>query len=124
MTSLRIDPLLTALESEVLELALAGNGTGLAELRVQLDGAEVVTRTPSGVGFMVKLRIADDAPRPPSGTAIELPIVYGRHPQLRGGAEFLIQIKDGRLNSVEAFCYEGQWPTDEGAFELRAQDAY
>ena len=119
-----IEQQLTPLERAVLRAGLEGDGIGLAELRSQLEQAVVVARTPSGVGFMTKLRIPMDAPIPPAGSVAALPTVYGQHPDLPEGAEFLIQIKDGRINCIEAFCYQGMWPAEESAFRVRKGGSY
>jgi hypothetical protein len=107
-------PELTVLERAVLRMALQGDAA--AALREQVEHATVAMRTPSGVGFVTKLKVAR-AGRVADGESA-IPRVYGRHPHLRSGAEFMVQVKDGRLNSIEAFCYEGMWPADETAFQL------
>lgn len=107
-------PELTVLERAVLRLALQGEG--MAVLRKQAETVTVAMRTPSGVGFMTKLK-AEPAVPTADGES-ELPRVYGQHPSLPSGAEFVVQVKHGRINSIEAFCYEGMWPSDEIAFEL------
>ncbi len=101
-------PQLTELEHGVLKTALA------ADMQ-QAQSAQVVSRTYSGVGFITKLKVADDAPRL---NVDVLPTVYGRHPNLSAAAEFMLQLKDGRLHSIEAFCFQGMWPEDEDKFAL------
>ena len=115
---------LTPLERAVLRAGLEGDGIGLAELRSQVERAVAVARTPSGVGFMTKLRVPVDAPTPPAGASAVVPTIYGQHPDLPEGAEFLIQVKDGRVNCIEAFCYQGMWPADESAFRVRTGGSY
>ena len=46
--------------------------------------------------------------------------IRASHPELSQPAEFLVQLKNGRLASVEAFCHEGVWPTDGGRFDFGA----
>jgi hypothetical protein len=111
-------PELTTLERLVLDVVLAGDDPDLGLFRAQVALASVASRTPSGVGFMTKLRVPDDAPIPELGAALNLPVVYATHPQLTGGAEFLVQVKDQRINCIEAFCYEGMWPADESLFAI------
>lgn len=109
-------PDLTLLERTVLETALGGARPELAALRGQVDAARVVSRTPSGVGFVTRLEV------PPAvaaaSTDLALPPVTGTHPALREGAEFLLQVKNGRLHSLEAYCFEGMWPQDDQGFTL------
>ena len=109
-------PNLTDLERAVLDCAVAAAGSNATALREQLARAQVVARTPSGVGFVSRVRVPDDCPV--AGAAAVLPVVYGEHPQLHGGAEFMLQLKNGRLHTIEAFCFEGLWPQDEDSFRL------
>ncbi len=107
-------PELTALERAVLRTALQAES--MATLRTQAASATATMRTPSGVGFVTRLKV--DAGAPLAAGHLEPPQVYGIHPDLRSGAEFVTQVKNGRINSIEAFCFEGLWPADETAFQL------
>jgi len=106
-------PALSELEQAVLGIALQA---GDPAWQVQLDKAEVASRTYSGVGFMTKLRLPPDMPKADAGARVAA--VAGTHPALPSGAEFLLDIRDGRLHSLEAFCYDGMWPSDESGFQL------
>ena len=112
-------PELSNLERSVLDVALSGDHPSIAILRNQVTVAQVASRTPSGVGFMTKLRLPRDVVLSPDRDMPTVPIVYAEHPQLPGGAEFLLQIKGGRINCIEAFCYEGMWPADNSLFRVR-----
>lgn len=109
---------LTELERAVLDLALAPDVGENGRLREQAGTATVSMRTPSGVGFMTKLEVSESLTA--SGLPAEdtLPPVFGAHPGLPSGAEFVVQLRSGRLNTIEAFCYEGMWPADESLFRL------
>lgn len=109
---------LTELERAVLRSALAQAGDLAEPLRAQLHAVQVAVRTPSGVGFITKLEVPADLSLVDRQADAGLPTIVGEHPQLPSGAEFVLQIKDGRLNSIEAFCYEGMWPGDESSFRL------
>jgi len=109
---------LTDLERAVLGSAVERAGEFAAQLAAQLDAAEVVLRTPSGVGFVTKLTVPETLVLADQQAVVDLPTVRGVHPHLPAGAEFVLQIKGGRLNSIEAFCYEGMWPGDESLFQL------
>ena len=106
-------PELTELEQAVLDAALAGDQ--FAGLRAQVARVEVVSRTGSGVGFVTRLRVPDAV-----AVAVDtpVPVVNGRHPALPEPAEFMLQVKDGRLHTIEAFCFQGMWPADEAGFEI------
>jgi hypothetical protein len=116
-----LSPELTGLERSVLETAVGDNGEVAGGFQEQVRQASAVVRTPSGVGFVTKLQIPDNlrVTELPSGNS--LPLVIGEHPELSSGAEFVLQVKDGRINSIEAFCYEGMWPSDETLFRLDAK---
>jgi len=111
-------PKLSWLESSILARALAGNDGLLEVLRGQVAVAIVESRIPSGVGFMTKLRLPADVNVLEQGAEMIIPIVRASHPQLEGGAEFLVQIKGGKISCIEAYCYEGMWPADESLFDF------
>ena len=106
-------PELTELERLVLETAGAAAGDA-ARWRTQIEAATVARRTPSGVGFMTRLHI----PAADRLAADGLSTISGEHPALPSGAEFVVQVAGGRINSIEAFCHEGMWPADESQFRL------
>lgn len=110
-------PELSDLERAVLDVALAGDE--LAAAREQVARAGVVSRTYSGVGFVTKFRVPADAPA--VATTAAPCVVLGRHPRIPAAAEFLVELRAGRLHSLEAYCYEGMWPGDEAGFSLVAK---
>ncbi|MBT8443314.1 MAG: hypothetical protein HKN81_11620 [Gammaproteobacteria bacterium] len=112
---------LSDLELAVLDVVLATDGEISAQLRAQAEAATVVSRTPSGVGFMTKLDVPPDLGIPGRPEDETLRTVHGRHPALPSGAEFIVQVKAGRLNTIEAFCYEGMWPRDESQFSVEVR---
>jgi hypothetical protein len=109
---------LTPLEKSVLAALLVGEGAALTALRIQIHEAEVISRTHSGVGFVTKLRVPDTVPELNEEAERSLARVYAEHPQLEGAAEFLLQLKRGRINCLEAYCYQGMWPADESLFRV------
>ena len=111
----QVSPELTELERMVLEAAIRGHSRG-AELEAQLNAATVVVRTPSGVGFVTKLQVPENLSLVELAEESALPVVLAEHPALRSGAEFILQVKAGRINCIEAYCYEGMWPADETLF--------
>jgi len=111
-------PKLTALERSVLETACSATGVD-ARFCEQIDAATVTLRTPSGVGFVTGLSIPAECHVSGLTNGMVIPIVTGEHPVLPSGAEFVLQVKNGCINSIEAFCYEGMWPMDESLFKIR-----
>ena len=102
----------------MLGALLQGEGEALAALRAQLAQASVVSRTHSGVGFMTRFAVPDSVPVIGPGAAPRLRPLMARHPQLAEPAEFVLQLREGRLASLEAFCFAGGWPADGEAFRV------
>lgn len=105
---------LSALEQAVLDAMLRDQR--LAPLRQQLARATVMSRTHSGVGFVTRLTVPDDAPAL-AGETLLRPLAVP-HPALGEPAEFLLQLRAGRLATLEAYCFAGGWPADESAFRI------
>ena len=108
---------LSRLERAVLT-AMLRDGDDLAPLRAQLAGATVVSRTHSGVGFVTRIDVPDALPSAVEGASARLRPVLADHPQLAERAEFLLQLRAGRLAVLEAYCFEGGWPADEAEFRV------
>lgn len=109
---------LSRLERAVLAAMLKGDGAEFAALRAQLARATVVSRTHSGVGFVTRIAVPDDAPALGEAASPRLRPVLAAHPRLAERAEFLLQLRGGRLAVLEAYCYEGGWPADEAEFRV------
>lgn len=111
---------LSELERTVLTAMLndEGEGDGFAALKAQLARATVVSRTHSGVGFVTRIDVPDEVPAVPETGTPRLRAVFAAHPQLTERAEFLVQLRAGRLAVLEAYCYEGGWPADEAEFRV------
>ncbi|MCL4721403.1 MAG: hypothetical protein KJ041_05495 [Gammaproteobacteria bacterium] len=111
---------LSALERSVLAALLQGGDAAHAALRNQLAAATVLSRTHSGVGFITRIHVpAEATPVAGGATPLRLRPVRATHPQLREPAEFLLQVREGRLAVLEAFCCEGGWPADEHRFRIQ-----
>lgn len=111
---------LSPLERTVLTAMLKGGGSsdGLEALRAQLAKATVASRTHSGVGFVTRIALPDTTP---SAIEASLPLlrpILAAHPRLTERAEFLLQLRGGRLAVLEAYCFEGGWPADEAEFRV------
>lgn len=109
---------LSRLERTVLTALLKGEGEEFATLRAQLAGATAVSRTHSGVGFVTRIAVPDGLAALAEGANPRLRPVRAAHPGLAEHAEFLLQLRGGRLAVLEAYCYEGGWPADEAEFRV------
>jgi hypothetical protein len=108
---------LTALEQQVLAALLSGTDPALVALAEQARAASCAGRTWSGVGFMTRLVVPGEPAAIGSGAPRLRPLL-ARHPALGEPVEFILQVRDGRLATLEAFCGDGYWPDDEEAFRL------
>ena len=103
---------LSALERSVLVALLQGESEAFAVLRAQLEKASVISRIYSGVGFMTRFAVPDEVPAMAAAAAPRLRPLMAGHPQLPDPAEFVLQLREGRLASLEGFCFAGSWPAD------------
>jgi hypothetical protein len=108
---------LSRLERAVLTAILKG-GDELAPLRAQLASATALSRTHSGVGFVTRIDVPAGMPSAVEAMLPRLRPVLADHPQLAERAEFLLQVRAGRLAVLEAYCFEGRWPADDAEFQV------
>jgi hypothetical protein len=121
------DPASRLALSRLERAALAALARGIAGdagalLEAQAGTARVVMRSHSGVGFVTKLEVAADVAALPPDAARRVRPLHASHPELREPAELLVQLKQGRLASIEAFCHEGMWPADDAGFRILEPD--
>ena len=109
---------LTPLEHSVLRELTRSLGDDGAVLLGQHERARVISRTHSGVGFLTKLEVPGEVAGLTAEAAGRIRPIHARHPELGEPAEFVVQLKAGRLASIEAYCREGMWPADDGAFQV------
>jgi len=109
---------LTPLERSVLKAVGRRLGDAGRLLEAQCDSLRVSSRTHSGVGFVTRLEVPEGVGGLPDDVEPRVGTLYASHPALDHGAEFLVQLKGGRVASIEAFCPEGMWPADEAGFRV------
>jgi len=109
---------LSPLELAVLEAVARRLGADAPAWRVQCQAARVIARSHSGVGFVTRIDMPVETPALPPATARRITAVRASHPGLDEPAEFLLQLKGGRLLAIEAFCGSGLWPADERHFAI------
>jgi len=96
---------LTELERRVTEMLLAGDHPVLALLRVQFHHAKVVQREFTGVGFYTHFEIPSNVPRVPGRRSFELGDVHADIAGLEHGVDFILFVRDGAMDFLEAFTY-------------------
>jgi hypothetical protein len=109
---------LSPLEQAVLVALACGIGEDGGIIEEQVRRARVSGRTHSGVGFVTRLEVPEDVEPLPPEAARRVRPVLASHPDLAQPAEFLVQLKAGRLASIEAYCHEGTWPADDARFSI------
>ena len=115
---------LSPLESAALELILDRDGPGFAELRQQLDGARVIDREFTGVGFYTSIA---PNPRAPRSTYRERHVnaaeldgldVGAELDGLHRGAGFILWLEEGRIDTLEGYSYDEPWPEEISTFRV------
>ncbi|MCC7257572.1 MAG: hypothetical protein IT486_04315 [Gammaproteobacteria bacterium] len=109
---------LSALERAVLREAARRLGADGAGLAMQTAAARITGRTHSGVGFVTRLQVPETVLPLAAPLVARIRAVHASHPMLPEPVEFVLQVRDGRLASIEAFSPVGQWPADEAAFRV------
>ena len=89
-------------------------------LAEQLASATVEKRDYTGVGLYTKLVVDPKSPRlkQPGRRFEEIPRAHFSHPALPAGAGAMLWLAEGRMDTLECFTYEGDWPGDEGPFSI------
>ena len=105
---------LSPLERRVMLAMFVGRGEEIPVLESQLRATSVISRNYSGVGFVSKFEIRDET------QCLDFSIrrIEGRHPRLPAAVEFVLTLKNGRLDTLEAFAFNGMWPDEEAGFEF------
>ncbi len=112
------------LESKVLELLLAGEDPVLAVLREQIASARIQSREFTGVGFYLDFEIPKSSKRLHDVLAVKRSFNFGDvgayfdNGDQRQEVGFLLWIKDGYLDFLEAYTYGlEKWPKEDRSFQ-------
>ena len=111
-------PGISPFEQAVLDMLIAGDDVVLVVLRRQVAAARCVLRESSGTGFYCTFEIPSDAPAVVGAPDFEIGDVDATLEGLRHGAGFLLFVRDGRINMLEGYSYDEEWPEEVGAFAL------
>jgi hypothetical protein len=103
------------LESQVLDGLLSITDRELSAgdlliLTLQLDEAIILSREMTGHGSYTRFLVAESAPRLPDHRSLWFGTVNADMPGLEHGAGFQLYIKDGAVDQLEGFSYDGPWP--------------
>lgn len=110
---------LSDFEQRVLD-ALVKSDPERETLQAQLAEATVLNRDYSGVGLFTKLAVPESAPRlqDPGRYIEKIPKLHLEHPDLTAGAGAMLWLTNGRADTLECYTYDGDWPSEEGLFEI------
>ena len=105
---------LSNLESKILKAMFSGQSGNQKALDEQVSAVSVVTRNYSGVGFVSKFQVGSDVAQLDGS----IRRVEARHPMLSDPVEFVLTLKSGCLDTLEAYAFNGMWPSDESGFQF------
>jgi hypothetical protein len=115
----------SSLENQVLELLLAGEEAVLTVLREQIASAKIQAREFTGVGFYLDFEIPATAKRLQDVLAVKHSFCFGDvgayfdQGAQRQEVGFLLWIKDGYVDFLEAYTYGlKKWPEENTPFQL------
>jgi len=110
---------LNPLERKVLEMLLAGEDPALDVLREQYRKADIVGRELTGGGFYIHFTIPPEVPRLEGcKSIIHISDVEAHSRLLPQGAAFILDVRDGTIDFLEAVANEGPWPDRMDDFRL------
>jgi hypothetical protein len=108
---IRLHPLERQALDQLLALTDEGlSGTDLEILKDQLRHAIILSREMTGHGFYTTFLVDESAMRLPNRQSLWFGAVAADVPGLEHGAGCQLYIKDGAVNQLEGFSYDGAWP--------------
>jgi hypothetical protein len=117
---------ITPLENEVLEWLLAGEDPVLDALRQQFAVSTIKSRESTGVGWYINFDVPDSQKRLYEILVVKQDFCFGDVDvglEVNDGLQevgFLLWVKDGYLDYLEAYTYGFEtWPEEIKAFHLR-----
>ncbi len=109
---------LTPLESAAIELLLSGNDQSLHALQQQLKFIQSVSRTHTGVGIMSEFVLANDAQPLHVRRSFSLSNVDAEINSGEVFCAFVLSVKEGLLDALEAVAHKGEWPDEIKCFRV------
>jgi hypothetical protein len=103
---------LSTLELELLQFALAGDDAVLEGLRRQLIFATNEGREFTGEGFVTDIGIPETVALVAAGTSFVIDDVFAEVSGYPSGGLALVSVDQGRLSQLEYSGAIGEWPSD------------
>ncbi|SFJ99606.1 transposase [Methylocapsa palsarum] len=101
---------LNSLETAILEKMLSGNNESFNTQRQKYRSAKVTERSSTGVGFFTHFHVPPNVARLTDREGLEIGDVSAEIVGLKYGADFVLFVKDGAIDTLEGFCYDEAWP--------------
>jgi hypothetical protein len=101
-----------------MDALLDGESRSLQILREQWRSASLKSRELSGAGFYTNFTIPSEVPRLDTKD-FRIGDVLADLGDLKYGAGFILWVKDGTLDFLEAYSYGEDWPPVSDSFTLR-----
>ena len=96
----------TDAEKEVISLFVAGRHKVLGELCEQIKFASVANRLKTDFGFLTEISLDSREHDLEEKKRFQIADVYGAYRNLAFDPRFILWIDDGRLSSLECFCFD------------------
>ena len=117
-SSMSVDDAYLNFEKAVVDLLLDGDDPVLSALRAQFQASTVKKRMFSGVGFMTDFDVPVELPRADGKSLFFLSDVCADINGSKAVAGFQVQIRNGRLKTLEGYTFSEPWPARILAFDL------
>lgn len=108
----------TPLERAVMDSLLDGDDPVLVALRAQWKAATLADRRYSGVGFFTDFYVPIDLQVPPGDLSLTVRGVRAELGGLEHGADFVLFVGAGFIQTLEGWTPDDRWPDELGAFSL------
>lgn len=113
-------PSLTGLERRSLELLLSPSNRGDEHLRRQIGLVKVRRRDHTGVGLFIEFDVPDESAIADKARMV-LSNLSGAMPGLENGFGGVLYVENGKLQTLEFFTYDEQWPAEPSDFSLKLE---
>lgn len=113
-----VDDAYVNFEKAVVDVLLDGDDPVLSALRAQFQASTVKKRMFSGVGFMTDFNVPAELPRAEGKSLFFLSDVCADINGSKAVAGFQVQIRNGRLKTLEGYTFSEPWPARIAAFDL------
>ena len=109
---------LNDLERAVLDMLLDGDHPVLVMLRAQAEKSRLSSREYTGVGFYSNFDVPPDVPALETERDFHIRDLNAVVDGVKHGVDFILFVREGRLDWLEGVTFEGPWPNVIRNFKL------